>query len=173
LAALSEKLWCDNLPHNMQFDYSLSSMLPFARAAIRETSDFSPQQFAELLFDQLANANVPGVVRQGSPAVGRYNFSDLQVPYALKQGVIEIFWHLVHRGFILPEAQSFPQDYNRGRYRKTRTGTAWASGTSSVEPLPEDVRGYMAHLSSNRDGLRRWARDQSFRYRWPIGAGML
>jgi hypothetical protein len=129
----------------MSFDYSLAAMLPFARAAIRNTSNFSPAQFADLLFGELEKVRAPGVIRNAPTGVGKYNLSDLQVPHDLKYAVVEVFWHLEHRGFILPEPQSFPQSFNRGLYWKTARGTAWAHGAA---PLPEDVTGYMRHLSS-------------------------
>lgn len=128
----------------MPFDYSLAAMLPFARAAIRNTSNFSPEQFATLLFGELEKVQAPGVSRNAPTGVGKYNFSDLQCPHDLKLAVVEVFWHLEHRGFILPEPQSFPQSFNRGMYWKTARGTAWANG---AEPMPEDVTGYMTHLS--------------------------
>ncbi|HXN28980.1 MAG TPA: hypothetical protein VN902_17760 [Candidatus Acidoferrales bacterium] len=48
----------------MQFDYSLASMLPFARAAIRDHDKFSHEEFAEYLFGELEKTGVPGVVKQ-------------------------------------------------------------------------------------------------------------
>jgi hypothetical protein len=129
----------------MPFNYSLSAMLPFARAAIRYASNFSPEQFATLLFGELEKVNAAGVSRNSPTGVGKYNFSDLQVPPELKSAVVEVFFHLEHRGFILPEPQSFPAAFNRGRYWKTARGTEWANGT---EPLPEDMAGYKRHLSS-------------------------
>jgi hypothetical protein len=129
----------------MSFDYSLAAMLPFARAAIRNTSNFSPGQFADLLFGELEKVSAPGVRRNAPTGVGRYDFSDLQVPHDLKYTVVEVFWHLEHRGFISPESQSFPLSFNHGMYWRTARGTAWANGAA---PLPEDVAGYMQHLSS-------------------------
>lgn len=129
----------------MSFDYSLAAMLPFARAAIRNSSNFSPEQFATLLFGELEKINAPGVTRNAPTGVGKYNFSPLQVPHDLQYAVAEVFWHLEHCGFILPEPESFPRSFNRGMYWRTARGTAWANGAA---PLPEDVAGYMRHLSS-------------------------
>jgi hypothetical protein len=129
----------------MPFDYSLVAMVPFARAAIRNTSNFSPEQFAILLFGELEKVSAPGVSRNAPTGVGKYNFSDLQVPHDLKYAVVEAFWYLEHRGFILPEPQSFPQSFNHGRYWRTARGAEWANGAA---PPPEDVAGYMRHLSS-------------------------
>jgi hypothetical protein len=128
----------------MQFDYSLGSMLPFARAAIRNASNFEIRQFADLLFGELEKADVSGVKRQQSGGATKFNFSDLTCPSELRSGTIEVFFHLVHRGFILPEAQSFPVAFNDMRYWKTPRGSAWSQG---VDPLPEDVDGYMRCLS--------------------------
>jgi hypothetical protein len=163
----------------MSFDYSLAVMLPFARSAIRNTSNFSPEQFATLLFGELEKVSAPGVSRNAPTGVGKYNFSDLQVPHDLKCAVVEVFWYLEHRGFILPEPQSFPQSFNSGRYWKTARGTAWANG---AEPLPEDVVGYLRHLSSLvpaidpvirqyiQEGLGSFARGSFFSAAVMIGA---
>jgi hypothetical protein len=76
--------------------------------------------------------------------VGKYNYSEFQVPMELKNGSVEVFFYLVHRGFILPQAQNFPEYLNFNRYWKTPRGTAWSLGS---DPLPEDLDGYMRHLS--------------------------
>jgi len=119
-------------------------MLPFARAAIRGTSNFDLKQFTECLFGELEKANVPGVERESRQGVYKYNFSDLHCPSKLKYGAIEVFCHLLHRGFIAPEPQTFPIALNYSRYWKTARGEAWAAG---ADPMPEDVAGYMHHLS--------------------------
>jgi len=127
----------------MQFDYSLASMLPFARAAIRNTSNFEIRGFADLLFGELEKAQVPGVVRkQFGPT--RFDFTEMNCSPQLRDGTVEVFFHLVHRGFILPEPQGFPVSFNYARYWRTPRGTAWSQG---IDPLPEDIDGYMWHLS--------------------------
>ena len=127
----------------MQFDYSLASMLPFARAAIRNTSNFEIRQFADLLFGELEKAEVPGVVRKLSGPT-KFDFNELNCSHQLRQGTIEIFFHMVHRGFILPEPQGFPVSFNDARYWRTPSGTAWSQGS---DPLPEDVVEYVSYLS--------------------------
>lgn len=129
---------------NMQLDYSLASMLPFARSAIRGTSNFDLKQFTECLFSELEKANVRGVERESRQGVYKYNFSDLHCPPKLKYGAIEVFCHLLHRGFIAPEPQTFPIALNYSRYWKTALGEAWAAG---ADPMPEDVAGYMQHVA--------------------------
>jgi hypothetical protein len=66
-------------------------------------------------------------------------------PEKLQKGGIEVFCHILYRGFIAPDAQGFPQAFNYGRYWKTPRGAAWANG---AEPMPEDVANYMRHLAS-------------------------
>jgi hypothetical protein len=140
----SERL-CGSLC-SMQFDYSLTSMLPFARAAIRVTSNFSLDQFVTALFGELEKSNVLGVVKASPPqGLYKYNFSELQCPHELRHAAIEVFFHLLHRGFIAPEPQSFPQAVNYSRYWTTSRGAVWANGD---EPMPEDVAGYIRHLCS-------------------------
>ena len=164
---------------NMQFDYSVASMLPFARTAIRGTSNFDLKQFSECLFSELEKANVPGVVRESPQGVYKYNFSDLHCPNKLKYGVIEVFCHLLHRGFIAPEAQTFPVALNYSRYWKTARGESWAAGG---DPVPEDVAGYMHHLTSLvpsidpvirqyvQEGLGSFAREMYFSAAVMLGA---
>jgi len=129
----------------MQFDYSLGAMLPFARASIHDTHNFSPEQFATLMFKELEKVNAPGISRNAPTGVGKYTFSESAVSPDLKHAIVEVFCYLEHRGFILPEPQTFPFGFNRGFYWKTARGTAWGNG---VKPLPEDVTSYVRHLSS-------------------------
>jgi len=163
----------------MSYDYSLGKMVPFARAAIKSTSNFEIRHFMEALFAELEKAQVPGVVRQNSPGQYKYNFSELIVPEALRRAASEVFFYLVHRGYILPEPQSFPIAFTEHRYWKTPRGAAWADG---AEPLPEDMSGYMLRLSSLvpsldaviiqyiGEGLGSFARDSFFSAAVMIGA---
>jgi len=132
----------------MKFDYSLESMLPFARAALTTSSDFrSFSKFCDSLFGELQKAQIPGVVPNpphGS-ALYRFNYTDLSCPRVLQLATIEVFCHLLHRGFIAPEGQMFPATIEGASYWRTKKGEAWARG---AEPLPEDVDGYMRHLSA-------------------------
>jgi hypothetical protein len=130
----------------MSFDYSFAAMLPFARAAIKPMSNFEIRHFVDALFTELDKAHVPGVVRINPPnGQYKYNYSELICPDALRRATVELFFHLVHSGYILPEPQTFPIGFTEFRYWKTPRGTAWAEG---AEPLPEDVSGYMLRLSS-------------------------
>jgi hypothetical protein len=72
----------------MQFDYSLRSMLPFARAAIRTTSNFEIRQFADLLFGELEKAQVPGVVRKQSGPT-KFDFNELNCSHQLRTNFSE------------------------------------------------------------------------------------
>ena len=84
----------------MTFDYSLASMLPFARSAIRNASDFDLQQFVDLVFGELEKARVPGVVKEASTGIRKYN-QGATIPQELKSGTIEALFYLEHRGFVL------------------------------------------------------------------------
>ena len=163
----------------MSFDYSLATLLPFARAAIKPMSNWEIRYFVEALFTELDKAHVPGVVRMNPGGQYKYNYSDFDCPNALRRATIEVFFHLVHSGYILPESQSFPTAFDEHRYWKTPRGTAWAEG---AEPLPEDLSGYMLHLSSIvpspdpvivqyiREGLGSFARGSFFSAAVMIGA---
>lgn len=168
----------DILRH-VQFDYSLELMLPLARSAIRETDNFDFGQFADLLSDQLTKAGVSGVTKQGAVLPRRYNYGGQNFSTSLPRGMTEVFFYLLHRGFILPEVQTFPAGFNHGRYWKTPRGAAWARGT---EPLPEDVHGYMRTLSQLaptldsvilqyiREGLGSFGREMYFSAAVMLGA---
>jgi hypothetical protein len=168
----------DTLRH-VQFDYSLASMLPLARSAIRETDNFDAGQLTDLLCDQLAKVGVPGITKQGATTPRRYNYGGINFPSPLPRAVTEVFFYLLYRGFILPEPQTFPAGFNHGRYWKTPRGAAWASGS---EPLPEDVDGYVRVLSQLvpkldpvilqyiREGLGSFGREMYFSAAVMLGA---
>jgi hypothetical protein len=126
----------------MTFDYSLTSLLPFARAAIRQSANFDIEQFTDALFAELEKVGVRGVERARMGRL-KFKYSELIVPAALKYGSMEVFFHLVHRGFILPEPQNFPTTFNEMRYWRTAKGTAWSA---DADPPPEEVEGYMRLL---------------------------
>lgn len=163
----------------MTFDYSLQSMLPFARAAIRDTSNFALEGFFDNLFAELEKAHVKGVQKRATPTYVRYDYSDLICPVQLKYGSIEVFYFLLHKGLILPEPQSFPQGFNLARYWKTPKGDAWAKG---FEPIPEDALGYVKHLNTLaphldpivneyvREGLGSFEREMYFSAAVMLGA---
>jgi hypothetical protein len=163
----------------MSYEYSLAMMLPFARAAIRPISNFEIRNFMDALFTELEKAEVPGVVRQNPPN-GQYQYNyGLVCPEALRRAASEVFFYLVHHGYILPEPQSFPITFNELRYWKTPRGATWAEG---AEPIPEDVSGYMLRLSSVipsldaviiqyiQEGLGSFARGSFFSAAVMIGA---
>jgi hypothetical protein len=104
----------------VEFDYSLTALLPFARAAIRQTSNFALSGFFDNLFAELEKAHVNGVVPATPPTYVKYVYNDLACPEKLRRGAIEVFCHLRYRGFIAPEPQGFPQAFN---YWKTPRGT--------------------------------------------------
>jgi hypothetical protein len=129
----------------MQFDYSLTSMLPFARAALTVASNFDFKDFVNNLFVELEKVQVRGVERNPPHASGLYkfNYGTMTWPPVLQQAAVEVFCHLLHRGYVVTEGQSFPSTLGGGSYRRTSRGESWANG---AEPIPEDVQGYMAHL---------------------------
>jgi hypothetical protein len=164
----------------MSHDYSLAAMLPFARTAIRPMHNFEIRHFVDALFTELDKAQVPGVVKMSPPGGQyKYNYTDVVCPDALRRATVEVFFNLVHRGYILPEPQSFPVAFTEFRYWKTPRGAAWADG---AEPAPEDVSGYMFRLSSLvpsldqvivqyiEEGLGSFARGSCFSAAVMIGA---
>lgn len=163
----------------MSYDYSVAMMLPFARSALKPISNFEIRHFIEALFSELEKAQVPGVVKMGYPGQLKYNYSDPICPDALRRGASEVFFYMVHSGYILPEPQGFPTAFTEFRYWKTPRGAAWADG---ADPLPEDVSGYMLRLSSLvpsldtiiiqyiREGLSSFARGSFFSAAVMIGA---
>ena len=138
----------------MQFDYSLESMLPFARAALASIATNAPKTdpfnfefkaFCDSLFVELEKSHVRGVVRnsQYGSQLHPFNYNESACPIELQRGTVDVFSHLLHRGFVTWIAQGFPGVLNPQRYRTTNQGASWATGAN---PLPEDVAGYMRHL---------------------------
>lgn len=126
--------------------YSVEHLLPFARAALKVSASFSSEQFADVLFTQLAKAQVPGVVRSRPPQSTRlqYQYGGPAFPLELKNGVAELFWYLIHQGYIVPEWRDFPIELAGWmHFRRTERGTQWVNG---AEPMLEDLSGYMVHV---------------------------
>jgi hypothetical protein len=165
----------------VKIDFSLSSMLPFARSAIRHSSNFDAGQFMDLLFAELEKAGVDGVSRrsqyQGGPR--QFDYGSLACSGELRYGAAEVFFHLLRHGFVLPVPQSFPESLESARYWKTPRGTEWANGS---DPIPEDVTGYLRVLTTLvatldpvirqyvEEGLGSFSRQQFFSAAVMLGA---
>jgi len=128
-------------------EYSVAKLLPFARLALKETSNGEIYAFMDSLFGQLEKANFRGVSKKPQDLGGPYRYDYTQTcPQTLKDGATDVFLYLMYRGMVAPETQSFPAALNFGRWRITRRGTEWAAG---AEPVPEDTAGYLAALRKN------------------------
>lgn len=125
-------------------DNSIEALLPYARLALKETSNGYLYNFPDGLFDQLEAAKFNGV-RKKPPSQGgphRYDYS-AECPQGLKNGAADVFLYLLHRGLIAPEMQIYPPSVGLDRWRITPRGVEWAAG---AEPPPEDTAGYLLAL---------------------------
>jgi hypothetical protein len=128
-------------------DYSLEVLLPFARLALRETSNGDLYHFMDGLFFQLEKASIRGVRKKPQRYGGPYRYDyTADCPQELKNGATEVFLYLTYRGMVAPEVQSFPATFNFDRWHITPRGTDWAAG---AEPVPEDTKGYITNLRSS------------------------
>ena len=87
---------------------------------------------------------MPGIAKK-NPLQGytgySYNFNEGNP--RLREVATEAFYYLFHSGFIAPQLSNFPSLAHISRYYITPRGLSWVN---SVEPLPEDVDGYMRVL---------------------------
>lgn len=129
-------------------DYSLSSILPFVRQAVRVTNNFSYDNFVASVWTELEKIGSPGVVKtphEKSYTLQKYDYS--QAPQSLKAVTCEAFYHLLYNGFSIPEPpRDLPANPNHQiRYTLTKRGIVWATG---CDPVPEDAEGYTKILRS-------------------------
>jgi hypothetical protein len=125
--------------------YTLGWILPFVRESLRGRGNFSYDNFVWGLWPVLEKAGVPGIEKtppersfSGQPYV--YG----EAPHDLRHATTEAFYYLFHNGFTIPEPPpNLPGHPSEVRYYLTPRGLAWAEG---IEPLPEDVAGYMRVL---------------------------
>src|SRR5713101_1091816 len=126
-------------------DYSLSWILPFVRQSLRGRGNFSYENFVWGLWPELENAGIPGIVK--TPPERMYTLQPYDyaaAPYQLRIAVAEAFCYLLHNGFTIPEPPNNPPlNLNQASYMLTQRGLDWAAG---VDPLPEDVGGYLSLL---------------------------
>jgi hypothetical protein len=128
----------------MTADFSLASILPFARASLKGRSNFSFENFIEGLWVELEKVGMPGIKRK-NPLQG-YGGSAYDLNAAdgqLRQTATEAFYYLLHNGFIAPDLTNFPSHAHINQFFLTPRGKAWSE---SLEPLPEDADGYMKVL---------------------------
>jgi hypothetical protein len=130
--------------NSMTPDICLSSILPFVRTSLKGRGNFSFENFVEGLWGELEKVGTPGIAKT-SPLQGytgsSYNFNSADG--RLQQVATEAFYYLFHGGFIVPQLSNFPSHAHINRYALTPKGLSWTNG---VEPLPEDVDGYMGLL---------------------------
>lgn len=129
-------------------DYSLSWILPFARQALRVTSNFSYDNFVTAVWTELEKIGLPCVVKTPitkSYTLQKYDYSQASQP--LKAVTAEAFYYLLYNGFTTPQPpRDLPANPNhQDRYILTKRGVAWAAG---ADPVPEDAEGYMKILRS-------------------------
>jgi hypothetical protein len=87
---------------------------------------------------------MPGIVKRNSLQGYRGSVYDLNAgDDRLRQTAVEAFYYLFHSGFVAPHLSNFPSLAHINRYFLTPRGHSWAAG---IEPLPEDVAGYMSVL---------------------------
>jgi hypothetical protein len=128
-----------------QDTYTLTWILPYVREALKQTSNFNYETYANALFYKLEQAQVNGVAQdpRGSySGGGRFQYDAM--PPRLRALVSEAFFHLFHKGYIAPQ----PPDSRLGQpplymFDVTGRGRAWFQGG---EPLPEEAERYMKFL---------------------------
>jgi hypothetical protein len=123
--------------------YTLSSILPSVRQSLREVSNFPYDNFVVTVWTELEKIGAPGITKippERSYTLQKYDYS--HAPYELRLATGEAFHYLLRNGFSIPEPpQDLPANpHHQVRYVLTQRGIAWAA---SIDPLPEDVRGYM------------------------------
>jgi hypothetical protein len=132
-------------------DTSLASILPFVRASLKGRSNLSFENFVEGLWVELEKVGTRGIAKK-NPLQGydgsAYNFNSADE--RLRQVATEAFYYLLHGGFIAPQLSNFPSHAHINRYFLTPRGFSWVE---SIEPLPEDVDGYMKVLRGLVPGL--------------------
>lgn len=127
-------------------DYALAWILPLVRQSLRVVSNFSFDNFVTIVWDELERIGVPGVARiplDRSYTGQKYDYSS--APQDLKIATTEAFYYLLYNGFTVPEPpRDLPANpHHQVRYMLTKRGVTWVAG---VDPLPEDIDGYMKLL---------------------------
>lgn len=129
------------------FDYSLGWILPFVRESLRGRGNFTYGDFVIGLWMVLEKHNVNGIER-----VRRENdyssqiFHYEQSPYELRAATEQALFHLFFNGFVIPQPPSaLTEGVRFHTWYLTKAGLEWAKG---VDPLPEDVDGYMGAIRS-------------------------
>jgi hypothetical protein len=128
-----------------QDTYTLAWILPYVRQALRQTSNFEFRTYANALFAQLEQAQVPGIARfQLGQYSGGQTYQYDAMPHELRALVSEAFFHIFHKGYIAPAApDSHLNPPPLHMFNVTQRGRAWFQGK---EPLPEDAERYMKFL---------------------------
>jgi hypothetical protein len=135
-----------------QDTYTLAWILPYVRQALRQTSNFEFRTYANALFAQLEQAQIPGITRfQLGQYSGGQTYQYDAIPHELRALVSEAFFHIFHKGYIAPAApDSHLNPPPLHMFNVTQRGRAWFQGK---EPLPEDAERYMKFLRERVSAL--------------------
>jgi hypothetical protein len=126
-------------------EYSLSWILPFARAALAISSDFNFPRFVDAMWTEMEKAGVK--VEKANPLAhspgSQFQFSNL--PLDLTRSAVEAWMYMRQHGYLVPRDANFPSTtLDRINFDRTPRGEKWSRG---IEPLPEDPTGYMNSVS--------------------------
>jgi hypothetical protein len=122
-------------------EYSLSWILPYARAALAVSSDFNFVVFVDSMWNEMAKAGVPVQKTNAVVPLPGQNFEYNNEHPDLKRSAVEAWCYMQRRGFIVPRSTNFPSmALDHINFERTPRGYKWSR---DVEPLPDDLTGYM------------------------------
>ncbi len=119
-------------------DYTLSSLLPFVRAALRRIvkPSFTLTALTNATWTELEKTRAS--VRRTRPYAennpNNPEFAHNTDPVDLRQSAVEAWLYIQRRGFAIPTSAQFPGALNESELELTKRGREWVGGQ---EPIPE------------------------------------
>src|SRR5713101_7490588 len=142
-------------------DYTLSSLLPFARAALRRIvkPSFSLTALTNATWTELEKTGAP--VRRTRPYAennpNNPEFAHNTDPVDLRQSAVEAWLYIQRRGFAIPTSAQFPGALNESELELTKRGREWVGGQEPIPELPvEYVTALQKMVPSLDDVVREY-----------------
>lgn len=139
-------------------EYTLSSILPFVRSALRRVRpSFTLTEFANATWTELEKSGER--VRRLRPHVDNNpdnpEFAYTDDPDSLKQSAVEAWLYLQRRGFAIPPSRTFPSSLDDLRLELTKRGREWVDGQEPIPELPAEYLTALQRMVPNLDEVVR------------------
>jgi hypothetical protein len=139
-------------------EYTLSSVLPFVRSALRRVRpSFTLTEFTNPTWTELekSGARVKRIRPYAANNPDNPEFAHNDDAEDLRQSAIEAWLYIQRRGFAIPASPMFPRALDDLRLQLTKRGRLWVDGQEPIPELPAEYLTTLQKMVPNLDEVVR------------------